>query len=108
MPAPGRRPVAEHLFAWTVPMDHPVFAGHFPSNPIVPGVVLLDRAILFAHGLQAHPARGWQIGNAKFLAPVRPGEALMFAFAARGPGFAFTVRSGERDVASGTLAPATA
>lgn len=100
--------MGEHRFPWTVPMDHPAFAGHFPGNPIVPGVVILDRAIGFANGLQPKPATGWQIGNAKFLVPVRPGEALNFAFTARGSGFAFTVRSGERDVASGTLAPAAA
>lgn len=108
MPAPVRRLVAENMFAWTVPMDHPAFAGHFPGNPIVPGVVLLDRAIGFANALQPQPAMGWQIGNAKFLVPVRPGADLDFVFTPRGAGFAFTVRCGERDVASGTLAPATA
>jgi 3-hydroxymyristoyl/3-hydroxydecanoyl-(acyl carrier protein) dehydratase len=55
--------------------DHPALAGHFPGHPIYPGVVLLDAAI---GAIEAHfgaPVRGLPV--AKFLAPVRPGMALM-------------------------------
>ena len=93
-------------FAWTVPADHPAFAGHFPGRPIVPGVVLLDRALLFAEKLLGAPVDRWQIGNAKFLSPVGPGEALIFALrrTPRG-GIAFSVRAADREVASGSLTP---
>jgi 3-hydroxymyristoyl/3-hydroxydecanoyl-(acyl carrier protein) dehydratase len=94
-------------FAWTVPADHPAFAGHFPGRPIVPGVVLLDRAIVFAERLLVRPVAGWQVGNAKFLVPVGPGAVLVFAFAAgRTGGLVFRVHAGDREVASGSLAPA--
>ena len=66
-------------YRWQVPVDHPVFAGHFPGQPIVPGVVLLDQAILFAEKMLACPAGNWQVGNAKFLSPVLPGEVLTYA-----------------------------
>ena len=53
-------------YGWTVPADHPAFAGHFPGRPIVPGVVLLDRAILFAEAMLGASGLNWQVGNAKF------------------------------------------
>lgn len=89
---------------WIVPADHPAFAGHFPGRPIVPGVVLLDRAILIAAGLLNHPATQLRLGNAKFLSPVGPGEALRFSFrpTANG-GLAFDIRAADRDVATGSL-----
>lgn len=99
--------MADAEFRWLVPAEHPAFAGHFPGNPIVPGVVLLDRAILFAEAMLARPGLNWQVGNAKFFSPVRPEEALTFALTTKPSGaISFTVRADGRDVASGSLTPA--
>lgn len=87
---------------WSVPADHPSFAGHFPGRPIVPGVVLLDRAAqLVAAALNA---RVVGIGNAKFLSPVGPGARLDFTWTA-GPGSTvrFAIACAGTAVASGTL-----
>jgi 3-hydroxyacyl-[acyl-carrier-protein] dehydratase len=101
--------MAAREFAWRVPADHPALPGHFPGRPIVPGVVLVDRAILYATTLLAGHAGRWQIGNAKFLSPVGPGETLIFALEPKASGsIAFRVRAGERDVASGSLTPGDA
>ena len=101
---PKRSPVAAAEFHWVVPTDHPAFAGHFPGNPIVPGVVLLDQAILFAEKMLGKSGLNWQVGNAKFFSPVRPEEALTFVLEAKASGsISFTVRAAERDVASGSL-----
>jgi 3-hydroxyacyl-[acyl-carrier-protein] dehydratase len=87
---------------WIVPADHPAFAGHFPGRPIVPGVVLLDRAAqLVATALNA---RVVGIGSAKFLSPVGPGAALDFTWAAgAGRAVRFDIASGGSAVATGTL-----
>ena len=100
--------MASTEFSWPVPADHPAFAGHFPGRPIVPGVVLLDRAILLAEQLLGQPVAHWQVGNAKFFSPVGPGEILSFALEPKASGsIAFTIRAADRAVASGSLTPPT-
>lgn len=57
----------------TIAADHPALPGHFPGNPIVPGVVLLSLvwdAVLHAAGAPLH-CSGWP--SVKFLAPLQPG-----------------------------------
>lgn len=93
-------------FTCVIPADHPAFAGHFPGRPIVPGVVLLDRALLFTETLLGRPATAWQIGQAKFFNPVGPGEALAYRLQdTAGAAIAFSIRAGEREVAAGSLKP---
>lgn len=94
---------------WRVPLDHPAFAGHFPGRPIVPGVVLLDHAVLMAQEHWGCCGGGWLVTQVKFLSPCGPGDDLVFAFhnATRGA-LAFTVRCAERDIATGSLQPQTA
>jgi len=68
---------------FVVPATHPCLPGHFPGRPVVPGVVLLDRAIEAARaaGLLDDPAAGARIPAAKFLRPVLPEERVTLRFA---------------------------
>lgn len=94
---------------WTVPVDHPAFAGHFPGRPIVPGVVLLDRAIGFVATGLGRSMAGCAIANAKFLSPVGPGEILEFSWHTRASGaIQFDIATAGRAVATGLLTPPAA
>lgn len=53
--------------------DHPTGAGHFPSNPIIPGALLLAQ-VLSAIDLNCTLAVRREIRHVKFLKPVRPGD----------------------------------
>jgi 3-hydroxymyristoyl/3-hydroxydecanoyl-(acyl carrier protein) dehydratase len=62
-----------------VPVDHPAFAGHFPSHPMLPGAVILCEVLETALADQrthVHLGHAPVIEQAKFLAPVGPGSRL--------------------------------
>jgi len=87
-----------------IPADHPAYAGHFPGQPILPGVVLLDAALHALAEVHGNPAATGQIKSAKFLSPVLPGEPLMLHYTASAAGgFRFELRSDARAVASGAV-----
>ncbi|WP_316157059.1 AMP-binding protein [Cupriavidus sp. BIC8F] len=93
---------------FVIDADHPAIAGHFPGHPIVPGVVLLDHAVLALGAALGRRLAVTQAGAIKFLSPVTPGERVEIlhhadAAADGGESIRFTLRSAGRDVASGTL-----
>jgi 3-hydroxyacyl-[acyl-carrier-protein] dehydratase len=86
--------------------DHPAYPGHFPAQPVLPGVVLLD-AVLHALESSGYGASGqWDINSAKFQSAVRPGEALTLEHETLPNGSArFAIHTPDRLVASGVLVP---
>jgi len=97
MPAPHRVEVDP---------GHPAFDGHFPGQPVLPGVALLAEVLEAALG---DPALAACVGTAprlpvvKFLAPVHPGASLEIAFRVGARALDWDVRDGERVVASGQI-----
>jgi 3-hydroxyacyl-[acyl-carrier-protein] dehydratase len=73
--------------------DHPVFAGHFPGHPIVPGALLLDEAVLCLARSEGLDVGLVDVSVAKFQRPVQPGDALSLHYRLSGPGrYALEVR----------------
>lgn len=54
--------------------DYPGFAGHFPGDPVLPGVVQMMAGCVAAGEWLGKVPSLRAVKNAKFLAPVRPGE----------------------------------
>lgn len=87
----------------TISPDHSALPGHFPGNPVVPGVVILDEIVQL--WLKAHPGfRLTAIPAAKFLSVLRPGETCRVRFdAAAQESVNFDCVSGDRRIAQGRL-----
>jgi len=85
--------------------DHPTAAGHFPSNPIIPGALLLDEVVRAVAG---DPTGDGEvvIRAAKFFRPVRPGETVVVRWQSQAAGkikFECRVLSDEGLAAAGTI-----
>jgi len=65
--------------------DHPSLAGHFPGNPIVPGLVMLEE-VTRAFEVWRPGSRVVGMPVVKFLAPLRPEQAFAIRFAESGIG----------------------
>jgi 3-hydroxyacyl-[acyl-carrier-protein] dehydratase len=82
----------------TPPLNHPCYAGHFPGNPVVPGVLLLD-LVVEALGRGAPRA----IASVKFHRLLKPGESFELCVQSIGPRSSFRCMRGPELLADGTL-----
>ena len=108
---PGRPLHAARSSPLVIPADHPAYAGHFPGNPVLPGVVLLDAAVsaiaaadASAAGTQPNSFPACEIVSAKFHEVVRPGDELSLEHETLANNTVrFTIRTAQQPVASGIL-----
>lgn len=101
---------ASHDAHLQIPLDHPALAGHFPGNPLVPGVVLLDCVLTDAEHWLGEPLSAKVLTQAKFTAPLLPGQAANLQLKLVGEELRFTLSRADRILAQGIfkLAPRTA
>lgn len=76
---PDKRAVAEY----DVPVDLPIFQGHFPEHPVLPGVIVLEMlaqtgalALLSKGEFKGKIAYLAGVDSARFRRPVQPGDTL--------------------------------
>jgi len=84
--------------------SHPALPGHFPGNPVVPGVVLLDRVVAAAEN--AWGARVAGFPQVKFLRPLLPEQDVQLVLE-RADNLRFRILQGVDVIATGSaeLAP---
>lgn len=90
--------------ALRIEAGHPALPGHFPGQPVVPGVVLLERV-----AAALRDWRGDRVGklDAKFLQPLLPDEEAAIELREEGMGMRFSVtRADGATLARGTLVAA--
>lgn len=64
------------LAEWTPSSHMPVFAGHFPGTPLLPGSMLLDWAVSAYASANQLGVSDCTVRQARFLAPARPDVPL--------------------------------
>jgi 3-hydroxyacyl-[acyl-carrier-protein] dehydratase len=96
-----------------VPTDSLWFSGHFPGEPILPGMALISavwQAIVRDAGERKEDFRLHTLKRVRFTQPVRPGENLSIIITGGEPGnenlYSFQVVCGENIVCSGLIAAA--
>ena len=59
--------------------DQPVFAGHFPGHPILPGIFQMEMARVAAEVILGGAVTVREITKAKFRRPILPAETIRVA-----------------------------
>ncbi len=98
---------AERIRALRIDVDHPAFDGHFPGQPVLPGVALLAEVLEAARAelrLAACIGSEPRLAVVKFLAPVRPGATLLITFRLGARALEWHIGEGTHTVASGQIA----
>ncbi len=88
---------------FNIPHDHPALPGHFPGNPVVPGVLLLEHVMTCLEAT-CGPLPTVRLPQVKFLQPLLPGQDAVLELVLRGPGsWRFRVLRDDAVLATGDI-----
>ncbi|HEX3987907.1 MAG TPA: hypothetical protein VHZ30_00665 [Verrucomicrobiae bacterium] len=73
---PCRKADGTMVFEFRFGADDPVFAGHFPAHPLLPGVFQLEMTRAAAEWAVHHPLALNEVSKAKFQRPILPSEIV--------------------------------
>lgn len=92
---------AVHHTTFRVPSSHPCLPGHFPGQPLVPGVLMLEQVALALRHWRGQ--RLAQVCEAKFTAPLLPGQDAELTLAEAGDRVRFEIRAAGMLLARGVV-----
>lgn len=88
---------------FTIASSHPCLAGHFPGNPVVPGVVVLDQVIAAIEHTHGPLPSALRLPQVKFLQPLLPEQEARIELHGDAPQWRFKVWRGDMLLASGDV-----
>ncbi len=106
---PAENQTADEDGPWSfrvqIPEDSPFFGGHFPGNPILPGVAQLALCSQLIQAALHESTQLTGIRTLRFKAPALPGDVLQVGLrrVPRPGELAVTIRRGGDEIANGAL-----
>ena len=96
-------PGEERESGFTVDARHPSLPGHFPGEPVLPGVVVLEQVIEAARAWLGPGLTVVGLPQAKFMSPLRPGDEARIRLRRVGDKLHFRVVCGDRLATAGVM-----
>lgn len=90
------------MSSFRIAADHPCLPGHFPGQPVVPGVVVVDEVLALAR-IEFGTRPLIRMPQVKFASPLLPEQEAHVEFEPRAERLRFRVLRGEDLIASGEL-----
>jgi len=89
--------------SFTIPPNHVALPGHFPGNPVVPGVVVLDHVIRVLEASGVPLPRLRILKQVKFIEPLLPDQVATVTAEVGDATLSFSVTRGGRTIAKGAF-----